>query len=154
MIQNGHCKRFIFEITRSSRAGGHHVRSLVKICLCDNSNGSTRLLLWSMMAAKWTNFDVKNIKMCPSIHNGSKDTFSRRYFWCYQIYAMIQNWAVRLSLKSLNQGHHVQSLINIHLLSKRWVKPNLKLTKDRQVYFAFINLFLCLWTKQHIPIAI
>ena len=32
-IQNGHCKRFIFEITRSSRAGGHHVRSLV---VCSN----------------------------------------------------------------------------------------------------------------------
>ena len=28
-IQNRHCKRFIFEITRSTRAGGHHVRSLV-----------------------------------------------------------------------------------------------------------------------------
>ena len=29
MIQNGHCKRFIFEIIRYSKAGGHHVRSLV-----------------------------------------------------------------------------------------------------------------------------
>ena len=30
-IQNGHCKRFIFEIIRYSRAGGHHVRSLVHL---------------------------------------------------------------------------------------------------------------------------
>ena len=28
-IQNGHCKRFIFEIIRYLKAGGHHVRSLV-----------------------------------------------------------------------------------------------------------------------------
>ena len=28
-IQNGHCQRFIFEIIRYSKAGGHHVRSLV-----------------------------------------------------------------------------------------------------------------------------
>ena len=27
--ENGHCKRFIFEIIRYSKAGGHHVRSLV-----------------------------------------------------------------------------------------------------------------------------
>ena len=27
--QNGHCQRFIFEIIRYSKTGGHHVRSLV-----------------------------------------------------------------------------------------------------------------------------
>ena len=79
----------------------------------DDSNGSTRFMLCFIMAAIWTNFDFKKIEIW--VH---PQLVIMSFFWCYQIYATIQNgrwkqFIFKIRRYSQDRGN-VRSLVNLN----------------------------------------